>query len=172
MCLLATLSIYFIKPQYFSGKSSLISAICFLTIFPILSYPVCFVVRPLRIRGRKMQRTMAIIFAFLGYALAFGLSFAFKDSLQIKIYYFTYLLSSFIILIFRIFNKFNPSGHASGIAGPITFLVIYVNYYFAFLYVLVFLIWYISIKMERHTNSEYLAGSLIPVTILILSLIL
>lgn len=172
MCLLAILCTYFIKCDYFSGVASLLSAIGFLTIFPLLSYPICYFVKPLKIKGRKMERTLAIVFAFVGYIVAFVLSFVFNDALELKIFLGTYLLSSLIILLFRIFNVFNPSGHASGIAGPITFLVIYVNYFFAFLYLLVIVVWYVSIKMKRHSHAEYIVGSLIPTIILLLSILL
>ena len=170
MCLISTFLILIFKREYFVSINSIISAIFNLTILPLSSYPVYYLVKPLKNKGRSFQRLLTIIFAMLGYIFAFSFSFILKDTKEIKIYYFTYLLSSLILLAFRLFNKINPSGHAAGISGPITFLVIYINKYFAFLYCLTLIIWYASVKMKRHTNLEYIIGTFIPIIILISTL--
>lgn len=170
MCLVASILIYFLKPGFFASVTSFVMSIVFLTVFPLLAYLVWYILPTLRKGGRKTQRRTAVIFGLAGYLAAFIFSFIFKDSIQIKIYYLAYLISSITLFLGNITGgKFNPSGHAGGLMGPVTFLTIYISPWFAFGYLIVVLVGYISISMRRHTILEFIVGGLVPVLVIVIS---
>jgi hypothetical protein len=170
MSLVASILIYLLKPGFFASATSFAMSIVFLTVFPLLAYVVWYIVPTLRKGGRKTQRRTAVIFGLAGYLAAFIFSFIFKDSIQIKIYYLAYLISSITLFLGNITGgKFNPSGHAGGLMGPVTFLTIYISPWFAFGYLIVVLVGYISISMRRHTILEFIVGGLVPVLVIVIS---
>lgn len=172
MSLVASILIYCLKPGFFASPTSFAFSIVFLTVFPLLAYVVWYIVPTLRKGGRKTQRRTAVIFGLTGYLAAFVFSFLFKDSPQIKVYYLAYFITSITLFLGNITGgKFNPSGHAGGLMGPVTFLTIYVSPWFAFGYLIVILVGYISISMRRHTVLEFVVGGLVPVAVITLSLL-
>ncbi len=162
MCLAASLIIYFSKTSYYASFSSFMTSTLLLVIFPLLAYPVYYIIPTLKKKGREFQRKLAIIFAFISYLLVFALSFVFKDSWSIKVYYFTYVFSSICIFASTKILHFNASGHAAGMTGPIVYLSFYVSPWYLLGLVLVILVYLASLYMKRHTLLELIWGSLLP----------
>lgn len=110
---------------YFSNKAfvgsvwDLVAALGFLCVMPTLSYPVHAIIPPLKRRGRKCQRNLAIIFSVTGYACGLVHAFAFHAAPQLSALYLTYAISGALIAICTFVFKFKASGHASGVAGPV-----------------------------------------------------
>lgn len=162
MCLVASLIIYFSKPSYYASFSSFITSTLLLVIFPLLAYPIYYIVPPFKKKGRVFQRKLAIIFAFISYIVVFALSFIFKDSWSIRVFYFAYVFSSICIFASTKLLHFNASGHAAGMTGPIIYLSFYVSPWYLLGLILVVLVYLASLYMKRHTLLELIWGSLLP----------
>ena len=162
LCLAASLIIYFSKPSYYASFSSFITSLLLLVVFPLLAYPTYYVFPCFKRKGREFQRKLAIIFAFISYIVVFGLSFVFKDSWDIRVYYFAYVFSSISIFFSTKILHFNISGHAAGVTGPIIYLSFYVSPWCLLGLVLIILVYLASLYMNRHTLLELIWGSLLP----------
>ena len=144
-------------------------AMLFLAILPVLAYPVSVIVPALRRQGRDGQRRLAIIFSVSGYigGLVFCLiTRAYGAELLI---YLTYFISGILIALFSFAIKFKASGHACGVSGPIAMLIHLLGPIYALGYIVLAAVFWASIKLKRHTWSQLIGGSAIPViTMLIL----
>lgn len=172
ICLISSLIIYFTNKELYGSTLSFIMSLIFLVITPLLSYPIFYIFKSLRLKGRSFQRKLAIVFAYVSYIFVFAFSFIFHDSIQIIFYHLNYLLTATILYLSTKLFHFNASGHAAGVAGPITFLTLFISPWFAFGYLLLILVIYCSIKMKRHTILEAIVGSLIPAFIAIVCFII
>ena len=156
---------------YFKNLS-LLWGIFFLVLFPLLSYPIWRLLPFLYKRGRSSQRALATAFSVLGYiggivySLAAGLGHA-----EI-IVFLTYLLSGILIAVTSYVFKIRSSGHACGVAGPIAMIVFRIGSWgWLGLFLMPLVIWS-SLSLKRHTVSELLSGSLIPVFSMLLWVLL
>ena len=163
---------------YFSNKAfvgsvwDLVAALGFLCVMPTLSYPVHAIIPPLKRRGRKCQRNLAIIFSVAGYACGLVHAFAFHAAPQLSALYLTYAISGALIAICTFVFKFKASGHASGVAGPVAALTLMVSPYYAFGIILLVACALSSRYVKRHTVAEFIAGAAFTVAALILSMAL
>lgn len=161
---------------YFSNNAlvgsvwDMLAALGFLCVMPILSYPVHAIIPPLRRRGRKSQRNLAIIFSITGYACGLIHAFAFHAAPQLSALYLTYAISGSLIAICTFAFKFKASGHASGVAGPVAALTLMVSPYYAFGTILLVACALSSIYVKRHTAAEFIAGATFTVAALFLSM--
>ena len=64
--LLCTL-LYFLMDGAFASLRHYLMAVFFLSILPVLAYPVSAIIPPLRRKGRDGQRNLAIVFSVVGY---------------------------------------------------------------------------------------------------------
>ena len=87
-----------------------------------------------------------------------------------KTVYFTYLLSGIIIALTSFVFKYKSSGHTCGIADPVALLVYYINPVYALGFLLLLPVSQASVKMKRHTPSQLVTGSIIPVICMFISL--
>ena len=165
ICLITSLLLFFNNRSLYGSTLSFILSLIFLVVVPLLSYPVFYIVKPFRLKGRPFQRKLAIVFSYCSYIFVVIFSLIFHDSLQIIFYHLNYFLTATLIFLSTKFLHFNASGHAAGVAGPITFLSLFVSPWYAFGYLLLILVIYCSIKMKRHTILETIIGSLIPTII-------
>ena len=69
MALVMLLIIQLSKPGLFGNKANLLLSILFLTVFPLLAYPLQPFIKKFKDKGREGQRTLAMIFAVSGYIL-------------------------------------------------------------------------------------------------------
>lgn len=150
--------------------SSLVMGILFLTLLPLAAYPVCFMVPGLRKKGRPLQRKMAVYFSVAGYL--FGTVYCLLQGLwgtELSVF-LTYLFSGVVIAVCSSCFHFKCSGHASGMAGPITLLGMQVSPICFLGYGLLVPVFSSSLKLHRHTKEELVAGALTPAALLILLL--
>ena len=163
---------YFSNKAFVGSVFDLLAAIGFLCVMPILSYPVHAIIPPLKKRGRKCQRNLAIIFSITGYACGLVHAFAFHAAPQLSALYLTYAISGALIAICTFVFKFKASGHASGVAGPVAALTLMVSPYYAFGIILLVACALSSIYVKRHTAAEFIAGAVFTVAALILSMLI
>lgn len=157
-----------------SGQLTLVAGItaaCCLVALPLLSYPVQLIIPPLKAKGRKGQRDLAIVFSVVGYVVLAALSLALGFTAEIRVLAFTYLFSGILILLTS-FSSLKCSGHASGIAGPIVYLSYFVSPYFAFLAIVLVAVAWSSVVLKRHTIWEFVGGSIVPVVAFALSCVI
>ena len=138
-----------------------------LCLLPLLGYVICRAVPSLKSKGRHLERVLAIAFSLLGYLL--GVAFALigggtKTELTL---YFTYLISGLLTAICSFVFKFKASGHACGVSGPAAMLSMYMGPVYALSFAVLVPVYISSLKLERHTLSQLIAGTIIPVIALI-----
>lgn len=147
---------------YFSG-SSLIWGICFLCIFPLLSYPLWRILPALYKRGRSSQRALATLFCVLGYVGGIVYCLITHAPRAEFLVFLTYLLSGSLIAVFSYVFKMKCSGHACGVVGPIAMLLYTVGSWGWLGLLLVPLVFWSSLTLKRHTLSELILGSILPI---------
>lgn len=161
--------LYFNYDNFFLSMKNFLFSLFFLTVLPLLSYPVCFAIPKLRKSGRKAQRNTAIIFAVAGYIAGTLYCFLLPHTYTEAVLYLTYLLSGIIIAVLTII-KVKGSGHACGVAGPITLLSYFMGPIYMLGCLLLGLVFHSSLKLKRHTALQLIVGSAVPVAAFFLSL--
>lgn len=156
------------KPYVFGKILNYIFAIFFLTILPILAYPLQPFIPYFKERGRDGQRELAMIFAVLGYLLGCVTCFISQAPTTLWIIYLEYLLSGLCILIFNKVFHLKASGHACGVVGPICLLCYFRIPALVPGLLTILIVYWASLKIGRHTFSQLLGGSIIPVVVLVL----
>lgn len=147
-------------------------AVFALCLMPLAAYPICAAVPSLRARGRKAERSLAIVFSLLGYIM--GTLFAlFANGTRVELeLYLTYIISGALLGICSFVFKFRASGHACGTSGPFAMLC----YRFTPLWLLGFLllipVFSSSLKLKRHSLAELIAGAAISVGSLIIAVLI
>lgn len=144
-------------------------AVVFLVILPILAYPLQPLIPSYKSKGRDGQRQLAIVMAVLGYLGGIVVAIATSIPEKLKIIYFTYFISGVLIMIFNKILKIKASGHACGVVGPMAILIYCLGPWALIGIVVLILVYWASLKMERHTVSQLFWGSGIPVAALIIA---
>lgn len=164
LCAISILHFYL---GYFPGAAYGTALFC-LSILPMLPYPICFMIPSLRYRGRFIQRGMAVVFSVIGYVT--GTAWCLLNGLHgMELCVFlSYLLSGAVIALLSFCFRFKCSGHASGMAGPITLLGMQVSPVFFFCYLLLIPVFVSSLQLKRHSKEELVAGALTPSLLLLL----
>lgn len=163
------LVIYFMQPSIFTSVWQLICGIFFLSILPILGYPLQKYIPYFNEKGREGQRSLAMIFSVSGYLLGMFTVLITKASSELCTVYLEYMLSGISMLIFNKVFHLKASGHACGIVAPVL-LFIYFNMFIPAviggLFVIPVLI--SSLKTKRHTMPQLLGGGMISAVCLII----
>lgn len=168
MALAALCSLYAANSQFF-GESvlNLALAIIFLTVLPLLAYPLQPIIPHFRGKGREGQRNLAMLFAVGGYIFGCVTNLFLNAPIQLWVIYLEYLLSGLLILIINKAFRLRASAHACGVAGPAVMLA-----YFGIpaaliigtvLYVAAF---WSSLCMKRHSWQQFVGGTVIPILVL------
>lgn len=166
---LATLVTLFIKDaSLFGGVHNFVLAVTFLGVLPLLAYPLQPIIPHFKDKGREGQRTLAMIFAVCGYILGCIMGLIVSATPTLWFIYLEYLISGALIMVFNKVLGLRASAHACGVIGPAVMLA-YFGVPWALipgiaLYALAF---WASVKMERHTASQFIGGAIIPVAVLI-----
>jgi hypothetical protein len=166
------LILYFARPDIFNGPLRFALSIVFLVGLPLLAYPLQPVVPKFKDMGREGQRSLAMVAANLGYIA--GIVFAlFSDSSRdLLIIYLTYFLSGLLIVLFNKVLKLRASGHACGIVGPLVSLVYFCGPVALWGVIVLAAAWWASVTMKRHTHTELILGSILPVAALGISIVM
>ena len=166
---LLLVAVYVAYPHYFSTIWQLIGSIVFLAVLPTLAYPLQRHIPRFKDRGREGQRTLAMLFSFAGYVLGTLTTFATNAPLQLKIIFVEYLLCGVSMLLFNKAFHLKASGHACGVVGPVI-LLLYFKLYIPAIIGVVFIVpvYIASLRTKQHTAPQLLGGSVIPVAVLAL----
>ena len=146
-----------------------VGGIIFIATFPVLAYPLQKHIPAYKDKGREGQRSLAIIFSFVGYSLAVLLAFIFNAPKIIKFIYLDYLICGFAILLCDKVFKIKPSGHACGVIGPMIVMVYFKIFIPAAVCALFAIPVFISsVYTKRHTPLQLLGGAIIAILALVL----
>lgn len=159
--------LYFFRPEVYPTGWHYAYMLFYLGILPMLAYPLQPIVPKFKHKGREGQRTLAMIFAVVGYLLS-ALTCALTDATpDMWLVTLEYLISGVLILVFNKVFHLRASAHGCGTAGPI-FLLMYFGLYIpsAIMAVLTVIAYVSSVKMKRHTYPQLIGGSLISVLLL------
>lgn len=158
--------------EFYRGFADYLAALTFLMIIPTLAYPVQMMVPAWKVQGRPFQRKLAFVFSVTGYTMGLALALLSKVEPKLLSIYVGYFTSVIFLTIFNKGLKIHASGHAAGITGPLLYLAVYSEIWMvpiaAILYVAI--IWS-SLKIKRHTASEFLLGTLCSVAAFIVSML-
>ena len=164
--------VYISHTNYFGSVWHLVGALFFLTVLPTLAYPLQKYIPKYKDRGREGQRSLAMIFSFLGYLLGTVVAFIFSAPTELKIIYLEYLLCGIGMLLLNKAFKVKVSGHACGIVGPVLLFVYFGLYIPAIVGTALVLPVYISsVRTKQHTLPQLIGGSAIPAVVLLMIVI-
>lgn len=172
MALVMLLIIQLSKPGLFGNKVNLLLSILFLTVFPLLAYPLQPFIKKFKDKGREGQRTLAMIFAVSGYILGLLSALLLQAPKSVLIIYLGYLLSGVIVVVCNKLFDFKASGHACGIVGPFAILLLLGQRCGLLGIPVLIAAWWASIKMKRHTVSQLIGGTAIPIIALAMAALL
>lgn len=170
MALATLITLWLLVPSVFDGRMGLfLLAILFLTVLPLLAYPLQPLIPGFKGKGREAQRNLAMLFAVGGYILGCITNLFLDAPPQLWLVYLEYLLSGLVILILNKVFHLRASAHACGVAGPAVMLA-YFGVYAALIVgaVLYAAAFWASIMMKRHTWQQYLGGTVVPIMVLII----
>lgn len=158
---------------YFNGKAitgvHAVFAIIFLSVFPLLSYPISIIIKK---SDRSNQRKLAIIFSVIGYICGSLFCFLTISTDTEKIIYLTYLFSGILTAVLSFAFHIKASGHACGVSGPIAALCYFINPLYSVALTMLIPVYTSSLILKRHTLSQLLIGTAIPVICLFISVLL
>jgi hypothetical protein len=161
----AVLSILFVlRSDIFQGFLHYILSVVFLTILPILAYPLQPFIPGFRGRGREGQRDLAIVMAVTGYLCSIVSALCFNAPKTVWLIYLTYLISGIGILFFNKVLKIRASGHACGVTGPLAILIYFIGIKGFIGAIILIPVYWACIKMKRHTITQLFWGTAISVS--------
>lgn len=149
------------RPYLFEGKAYwFVIAVLFLTVVPVLAYLGKFVSPRLRQGGREAERSLAFILSLVGYGAGLVTSLLGHAPRLVLMIFTGYLLSGSTLALVNRALKFKASGHACGVAGPLTLVgIIGGGIAWALWLVLPGVFWG-RLRMGRHTLGQLFAGTL------------
>ncbi len=159
---------------YFTGDGLILNAfhyvmaLFFLAILPVSAYPLSMLFENGTERGT--QRKLAIIFSVLGYVAGTVFALATSAPEGELVLYLTYLFSGVLTAFFSFVLKFKASGHTCGVAGPIAMLVYRLGPQYMLLTFALAAVFVTSINLKRHTLSQLISGSIVPVVAMFISI--
>ena len=163
------ITVYIMYTSYFGSVWHLFGALFFLSILPTLAYPMQGCFKKYKDAGREGQRSLAMIFSFVGYLLGTVTAFVFSAPTELKIIYLEYLLCGIGMLLLNKVFKRKASGHACGIVGPVILLLYFGAYIPAIVgTALVLPVYIASVRTRQHTLPQLIGGSCIPAALLLI----
>ena len=162
-------AVFFMIPNGIGSVWLLFAGIFFLAGLPTLAYPLQKYMPHFKDKGRDGQRSLAMLFSFVGYLLGTIVAFAASAPTVLKIIFLEYLFCGISMLVLNKCFKLKASGHACGVIGPM-FMMVYLGLYVPAAICARFAIpvYNSSIKTKRHTPKQLLGGALIPLAMLVI----
>ena len=165
-CMLVVL--YCCRPERIGGAPPLQWGLLCLTVLPLLAYPLQRYIPGFRGRGREGQRSLAMVFAVIGYLLGCVGNALLRGTRAMWIVYTEYLLSGLLLLAVNKLIGKKASGHACGAAGPVALLCYFGVPALLPGAVLLVLVWWASLHTGRHTSAQLAGGTAVPLAALLL----
>lgn len=141
-----------------------------LGILPITAYILCGCIPPLRKKGRKFERTLAIVFSVLGYIMGTAFAVLGGGTMLELTLFFTYLISGILTALCSFVFKFKASGHTCGVSGPAAMMSCYFGPWWMMMFLILIPVSLSSIRLGRHTRFQLVAGAVIPVLALFIAM--
>lgn len=161
--------IRFYRAEVFLEDIQFAYSILFLTVFPVLAYPLQKYIPRVREQGRDGQRRLAMVFEFLGCLCECLVNLLLPVSHELKLIGWTYFLAGAILLIVNRVFHIKLSGHAAGAFAVGMFPVLFKIYWCAVpAAVILALVFFSSIWSQRHTLPQLLGGTCIPIVSVII----
>jgi membrane-associated phospholipid phosphatase len=139
--------------------------LCFLlfAFFPFLPVLYCYKKKAVDLYvSRKEMRTNFFIIAITLYAIAAIIFYATNT----QIIFLLALGYTFVTIILLLVNRYwKVSVHSAGVTGPIFALIFEFGIMVLPLSLIIVLVSWSRIKLKKHTFTQTLAGSLIPITV-------
>ena len=162
--------LYIVQPEIFGfifvpgNILVLIRQLLFLSLFPLLAYPMQPLIPAFRDKGRDGQRHLAMISAFIGYLLNCILNICTHAPRELQMIGWVYLLSGIMILLLNRLCGFRASGHAAGVGAVIGIPVVLGHSSAMIISIpLMIVVCWASITTKRHTIPQFTGGLLIPI---------
>ncbi len=150
--------------KMFASVWTFISMLLTLGVLPLLAYPCQRFIPKFKDEGRRGQRTLAMIFAVVGYVLCTALLLILRGTRKELLVCLTYLISGILILIINKVFKIHVSGHGCGVCGPIPVLLVLGSYIAAAVYaVSAIFVCIASVRSKRHSLPEFFGGAAVSV---------
>ena len=146
----------------FASTGHFFAALCFLSFLPLLSYPICYTGPILRKMGRKAERNLGLIFSVAGYVGGIFFCLLTDSSPTEKLLYTTYLFSGLGLAVCTLVH-FKASAHACGCSGPIMMLSVFISPWYLLGYLLLGVVMWASRTLDRHSPTQLVGGSVVPV---------
>lgn len=168
MALLA-FTVMLIRGNVFNNISQYIAAVVFICALPLTAYPLQKIIPPFKYKGRKGQRTLAMIMSLIGYIAGVVYATIANTSSTLTVIFTTYLLSGLTLFIINKVFRYKASGHACGVAGPVGVLIWFMGVNPAGLLTLIIglaLLWaalWSTLKTHAHTALQFVCGGIIPI---------
>lgn len=150
------------NPVAFGNSAFFAAALVFLTILPLLAYPLQPLLSHYRNKGREGQRILAMLFATAGYVLGCAIAFIAHAPNSLKIIFLSYLFSAILIILFNKLIHVRASGHACGVAGPFAILILFGQWVGLLGIIPLAIVWWSSLKAKRHTPGQLIVGTALP----------
>ena len=142
-------------------ESEAIVSILFLSLLPLLAYPIAALVPALRQKGREGQRNTAFALSFAGYIGGWVYARFFAGERTLVFIFAVYVFSVIILLLFNKVLRLRASGHACSVSGPILVICFVLRGWWVPVCAAIFaLSFWGSVRSRRHTVGEYLLGTL------------
>lgn len=162
MALVMLIVLFAKDPAAIGGLGLFAASVGFLTVLPLLGYPLQPLFPHFRGKGREGQRNLAMIFAVLGYILGCVTAFAAHAPERLKIIFLAYLFSGVLVVLFNFLLHIRASGHACGVAGPFAILAFFGQWAGCLGVIPLAIVWWSSLKAGRHTLEQLIAGTILP----------
>lgn len=164
MALFLTTTLYIaMGSDVFASSIRYVEAVFTLTLLPLIPYALCAAIPALRRRGRKLERSLGIVFSLLGYVMGTLFAILGHGTKTEIILYLTYILSGVLMGIMNFVFRFKASGHTCGAAGPFAMLGFQLSPWWLFGYLMLIPVFVSSLRLKRHSISQLFAGAIISV---------
>ncbi|HLR34948.1 MAG TPA: hypothetical protein VK071_06405 [Tissierellales bacterium] len=147
----------------FNGNMWYLYCVFFLTIIPILAYPLQSLIPEIKKMGRKGERKLAFILAVISYVFGTSLVFVLKGPKIVKQIFLAYLISGLSLSFVNKVIGLKASGHACGISGPLTLLHILLGKKILWLVITMPIVFWSRLNLGRHTIKELITGTFIGI---------
>ncbi|MDR3209196.1 MAG: hypothetical protein LBT36_01015 [Oscillospiraceae bacterium] len=153
-------ALYIFAPGSLGALPQAIALVVFLTVLPVLAYPLQPLIPGFKGTGRAGQRKLAFIACVVGYACGIAFALLTRAPRTVHIIYWTYFLSVALLTVFNAATKWKASGHACGVAGPLIAMIYFLGARTLPLILAYFAVFWASVRIKRHTPLEFILGGL------------
>lgn len=140
---------------------------------PALAYPAQKILPRFRDQGRDGQRRLAFIFTAAGYTLALACALIFRAGSGLLFITVTYFIAALLLAVINKFSRVHASGHACSSIGTMACMIkFFGNALIAPCAVVAAVTMWASLKLGRHTASEFIMGAATGIAAFCISLII